>query len=165
MSAIVAGHAGRGQVQHGRLVESRGGRQIIQPRRRRFMFQGIQTLPQPDDVLGRGDVAGLVVDLPRELQPRRLVEAAAEIRSGGFAQLVPPSFIAVRRACGTDDQGVRRQSLLAVQLIQRRNQLAASQVAGSSKDYDCVGHRIPFPIVVQNAKAEPEHRFGCSLSP
>ena len=72
---------------------------------------------------------GVVIDRRRRTVATAPRRNSCPRNGPSFRQAFPASIVAELRAREADDAGVLRQPLLAVQFVQRRNQLAAGQVA------------------------------------
>ena len=116
-------------------VQVRADRHVIQAIGRTFLKLDQQAI-QLFVIVQLAHAAAGIVQALLEDGPLGRVELVAHVIPGALFQQAPEFVVAIRMAGGADNPHVLGQAILAIQIQQRRDQLAAGQVAGCAEDND-----------------------------
>ena len=94
------------------------------------------------DVVELGDVAGPIVDALGELGPRVGVEVVPEDVGGETLEPIAERLVGQVAPGHADDPGVGWESVLDERAVERGDQLASGEVAGSAEEDVGVGHWV-----------------------
>jgi hypothetical protein len=103
--------------------------EIVDAGGRRPLFKLAEELAKRVEVGGVTDIAGVVEDVRGEHFPSRHIEFLAGVFLRRLGQLLSPLLVTKRRTREANDLKAILQPLLAVEFVERRNQLATRQIA------------------------------------